>query len=75
MASSIAHDSHNVIAVGVSDEDIVAAVNLVMDAAVDCRRPASRRMCATCCRCQWRDLWPLAPVRKSCRVFQVGSAG
>jgi len=32
MASSVAHDSHNVIAVGVADEDIVAAVNLVMDA-------------------------------------------
>lgn len=32
MASSVGHDSHNVIAVGASDEDIVAAVNLVMDA-------------------------------------------
>jgi adenine deaminase len=32
MASSVAHDSHNVIAVGVADEDIVAAVNLVMKA-------------------------------------------
>jgi adenine deaminase len=32
MASSVAHDSHNVIAVGVDDADIVAAVNLVMDA-------------------------------------------
>lgn len=32
MASSVAHDSHNVIAVGVADEDIVAAVNQVMDA-------------------------------------------
>jgi len=32
MASSVAHDSHNVIAVGVGDDDIVAAVNLVMDA-------------------------------------------
>ncbi|WP_425398388.1 adenine deaminase [Aeoliella sp.] len=31
LASSVAHDSHNVIAVGTSDEDIVAAVNLVMD--------------------------------------------
>jgi adenine deaminase len=31
MASSVAHDSHNVIAVGVDDADIVAAVNLVMD--------------------------------------------
>ncbi len=31
MASSVGHDSHNVIAVGVTDEDIVAAVNLVMD--------------------------------------------
>ena len=32
MASSVGHDSHNVIAVGVSDEDIAAAVNLVMEA-------------------------------------------
>jgi adenine deaminase len=32
MASSVGHDSHNVIAVGVSDEDIAAAINLVMDA-------------------------------------------
>jgi adenine deaminase len=32
MASSVAHDSHNVIAVGVGDEDIAAAVNLVMEA-------------------------------------------
>ena len=32
MASSVAHDSHNVIAVGVSDDDIAAAVNAVMDA-------------------------------------------
>lgn len=31
MASSVAHDSHNVIAVGASDEDIEAAVNLVME--------------------------------------------
>ena len=32
MASSVAHDSHNVIAVGVDDADIAAAVNLVMQA-------------------------------------------
>jgi adenine deaminase len=32
MASSVAHDSHNVIAVGVTDEDLAAAVNAVMDA-------------------------------------------
>jgi adenine deaminase len=32
MASSVAHDSHNVIAVGVGDDDIAAAVNLVMAA-------------------------------------------
>jgi adenine deaminase len=32
MASSVAHDSHNVIAVGASDEDIAMAINLVMDA-------------------------------------------
>jgi adenine deaminase len=32
MASSVAHDSHNVIAVGADDADIAAAVNLVMEA-------------------------------------------
>jgi len=32
MASSVAHDSHNVIAVGVSDEDIAGAINAVMNA-------------------------------------------
>jgi adenine deaminase len=32
MASSVAHDSHNVIAVGASDDDLAAAVNAVMDA-------------------------------------------
>jgi adenine deaminase len=32
MASSVAHDSHNVIAVGVSDDDLAAAVNAVMNA-------------------------------------------
>ncbi|MEM8864359.1 MAG: adenine deaminase [Planctomycetota bacterium] len=31
MASSVAHDSHNVIAVGVDDADIAAAINLVME--------------------------------------------
>lgn len=30
IASSVAHDSHNIIAVGVSDEDITKAVNLVI---------------------------------------------
>ncbi len=32
IASSVAHDSHNIIAVGVSDADICAAVNLLIDA-------------------------------------------
>jgi adenine deaminase len=31
IASSVAHDSHNIIAVGVSDEDIAAAINLVIE--------------------------------------------
>lgn len=31
LASSVAHDSHNVIAVGVSDEDITAAINGVIE--------------------------------------------
>ncbi|MEN6473419.1 MAG: adenine deaminase C-terminal domain-containing protein, partial [Syntrophaceae bacterium] len=30
MASSVAHDSHNIVAVGVSDKDLCAAVNLVI---------------------------------------------
>ncbi|MBM4140911.1 MAG: adenine deaminase [Nitrospira sp.] len=30
IASSVAHDSHNIVAVGVSDEDITKAVNLVI---------------------------------------------
>jgi adenine deaminase len=32
IASSVAHDSHNVIAVGADDVDIAAAINLVMEA-------------------------------------------
>jgi adenine deaminase len=32
MASSVAHDSHNIIAVGTNDRDIVAAVNLIVEA-------------------------------------------
>lgn len=31
LASSVAHDSHNIIAVGVKDEDICKAVNLIME--------------------------------------------
>jgi adenine deaminase len=31
IASTVAHDSHNIIAVGVSDNDICAAVNLLID--------------------------------------------
>jgi adenine deaminase len=31
MASSVAHDSHNIIATGVSDSDIVAAINFLID--------------------------------------------
>ena len=32
MASSVAHDSHNIVAIGTSDRDIVAAINLVIEA-------------------------------------------
>ena len=32
IASSVAHDSHNVVAVGTSDADLVAAINAVIDA-------------------------------------------
>jgi adenine deaminase len=31
LASSVAHDSHNIVAVGVSDQDIVDAVNRIID--------------------------------------------
>lgn len=31
IASSVAHDSHNIIAVGVNDDDITAAVNAIID--------------------------------------------
>ena len=31
IASSVAHDSHNIVAVGCSDDDIVAAVNAIID--------------------------------------------
>jgi adenine deaminase len=32
MASSVAHDSHNIVAVGVDDASIAAAINLVIEA-------------------------------------------
>jgi adenine deaminase len=32
IASSVAHDSHNIVAVGANDESIAAAVNLIMQA-------------------------------------------
>jgi len=32
IASSVAHDSHNVIAIGTSDDDLAAAINVVMEA-------------------------------------------
>jgi adenine deaminase len=32
MASSVAHDSHNIIAVGTNDRDIIIAINMVADA-------------------------------------------
>ncbi|MDP5139178.1 MAG: adenine deaminase, partial [Spirosomaceae bacterium] len=31
IASSVAHDSHNIIAVGVTDEDIIEAINLIIE--------------------------------------------
>ena len=31
LASSVAHDSHNIIAVGTNDEDIVRAINLLIE--------------------------------------------
>ena len=32
IATSVAHDSHNIIAVGTSDRDIVTAINMIVDA-------------------------------------------
>ncbi|MDF1560264.1 MAG: adenine deaminase [Bacteroidales bacterium] len=32
MASSVAHDSHNIIAVGTNDRDIISAINMITDA-------------------------------------------
>jgi adenine deaminase len=32
IASSVAHDSHNIVAVGVTDEDICRAVNIIIEA-------------------------------------------
>ena len=32
MATSVAHDSHNIIAVGTNDRDIVTAINMIVDA-------------------------------------------
>lgn len=32
MATSVAHDSHNIIAVGVNDEEITTAINMIIDA-------------------------------------------
>jgi adenine deaminase len=47
MASSVGHDSHNVIAVGADDDDIAAAINLVMD--------ARGGLCAACVAESLRD--------------------
>lgn len=33
IATSVAHDSHNIIAVGTNDRDIVSAINMIVDAA------------------------------------------
>jgi adenine deaminase len=51
MASSVAHDSHNVIAVGTNDADIAAAINLVMQ--------AGGGLSAACAAEQVADVLPL----------------
>ena len=68
MASSVAHDSHNVIAVGVADEDIVAAVNLVMD--------AGGGLSAACVAEKVRDVLPLpvAGLMATGTCEEVGAA-
>ena len=46
IASSVAHDSHNIIAVGANDESIAEAVNLVIDqkGGVSCVSPSSNKI-------------------------------
>ena len=48
IASSVAHDSHNIIAVGANDESIAEAVNLVIDqkGGVSCVSPSSKKILA-----------------------------
>lgn len=46
IASSVAHDSHNIIAVGVTDEDIAQAINLIIEAkgGVSCVHGANQKI-------------------------------
>ena len=46
IASSVAHDSHNIICVGASDDSIVDAVNLIIDnkGGISCAAPGSSRI-------------------------------
>jgi adenine deaminase len=48
VASSVAHDSHNIVAVGASDEDLAAAINMLIDAGggISAVAGSSRRMLA-----------------------------
>ena len=54
MASSVAHDSHNVIAVGADDADIAAAINLVMEARGGLSAACAASAWPKSCRCRWR---------------------
>lgn len=68
MASSVAHDSHNVIAVGVDDRDLAAAINLVMD--------ARGGLSAACAAEGVADILPLpvAGLMATGTVAEVGAA-
>jgi len=51
MASSVAHDSHNVIAIGTNDDDLAAAINAVMD--------SSGGLSVVCCADEVQHVLPL----------------
>ena len=48
IASSVAHDSHNIIAVGADDESIARAINLIIDSkgGISCRSSSSEKILA-----------------------------
>jgi adenine deaminase len=53
IASSVAHDSHNIVAVGVDDESLAKAINLVIEkqGGVSCCSDGNNKILGPC-------LWP-----------------